>query len=68
VRAVIGRGRADPARLDVTFEGWLTDCPRWEARLGDVLARTRRWQITGQTRACMDKAGAQITLFAAVYL
>jgi copper homeostasis protein (lipoprotein) len=30
VRAVIGRGRADPARLDVTFEGWLTDCPRLE--------------------------------------
>jgi hypothetical protein len=39
-----------------------------ETRLSAVLARTRRWQITGQTRACMGKAGAQIALFAAVYL
>jgi hypothetical protein len=39
-----------------------------ETRLGEVLARTRRWQIKGQTLEFMDQAGTPIALFEAVYL
>jgi putative lipoprotein len=39
-----------------------------ETRLGEVLARTRRWQIKGNTLEFMDQAGSRIALFEAVYL
>jgi copper homeostasis protein (lipoprotein) len=39
-----------------------------EARPGEVLARTKRWQIKGNTLEFMDNAGAQTALFEAAYL
>jgi heat shock protein HslJ len=47
-------------------------CPRpldtLENRLIEALARTKRWQIKGNTLEFMDETGSQIALFEAVYL
>ena len=39
-----------------------------EKRLIEALARTKRWQIKGNTLEFMDETGSQIALFEAVYL
>ncbi len=39
-----------------------------EKRLDDMLARTRRWQIKGNTLEFMDQTGSQTALFEAAYL
>jgi copper homeostasis protein (lipoprotein) len=50
----------------------LMACPRPldtpENRLIEALARTKRWQIKGDTLEFMDETGSQIALFEAVYL
>jgi uncharacterized lipoprotein YbaY/heat shock protein HslJ len=40
----------------------------WEARLGDLLARTAGYRIDGQTLELLDAGGGSLGLFQAVYL
>ena len=48
--------------------GCLPPLDALEKRLGQALARTKRWQIKGNTLEFMDETGSQIALFEAVYL